>query len=605
MKRLALFLLVTTIFIALAVLYTWPVPREIFSGMVLGLGNDETTLPYYYYWIPELFSIAPFSFLNGALFSPQIGAPVGAVLWIPYVERIVPLLFGGLFTPEQMSFVFLISLHVLAGVLMFWLGQRMGLCFFLSLCMGICLSFTPFTYWRGQMHLGLAGVYFLPFLALAYDYMRHVDRWKKIILPSLLLLMALTTAHYMILVFISLVPFVLLYLWYQTQKRKKQLVARLGVQAFDSKRFWKKRILIVFVFLPMMFGLIWIKLGAPFGFGGLRSEAPLFETALPEDPHRSWDVLVFSARVKDYFTGNYDSSAWDLNPLRALITKQIKKEGDFYPQERSSGVRWVLLVLFVAAIIQRKKIPDYLKHWFTFGLLITGVAFLFSLSPRCIAPAGIGICPSRWIHAIIPEMRAPNRWSVAVNFGVIVVVFCYLQLFMAFLVKNVKDVTRYFIGFLFAIVCVLDAPPTFSFPVTDPEPPLERVSGCGLGIILPYWHSDDAKTYKMIASLRYSDCYIINAQQTPFVSKMFYEIFSEKNLLKKPLGASEWKKAANVLSCLDVKWVKLDPNYKEQGASICTALGFRSTNNLYCEDRALLKKEGTPRGNWQECLSGI
>lgn len=243
-RQIGIWLGVSVFFALLTLAYLWPAPLEIAAGRTLGPAHDDTTMPYHAWWVRELVTRAPFTLLNGSLYTPQIGAPAGANLWIPYVERLSALLSWPFFSAEASGTFFIIFLHVLAGTLTTWLGRRMNLSWWLSVGMGVCIAFTPFTHWRSREHPSLAGVYFTPLLILGWDFLSRSKKQIHFAWAALLFLLVLTTAHYLILMSFPLM--VLIFAW-----------------IFFEHKNQKSRKYLVFAFIPFAIGLLWIRLSTP------------------------------------------------------------------------------------------------------------------------------------------------------------------------------------------------------------------------------------------------------------------------------------------------------------------------------------------------------
>lgn len=601
---------VVLFFTAMGLVYLWPAPLEIFHALpdsagtiaskMPGVGQDGITIPYFYTWIPELFRKLPQTLLNGAMYTPQFGAPAGAILWIPYVERVIPIVGSvtGWFSPEQASLVFTVFLHVLAGSLGYLLARKLKWNAVLSLAFGVCLSFTPFTHFRDQMHLVLSGVYCFPLLGLTYLYVLEAMeshgalKKRSLWIASLCLVLTLTTAHYLVIVTLTILPLVV-FLFHRQAKKK-------GVS-------WAEQIKAgAILFLPFICLLVWIKLAQPISIESLRRDVSLSENAIQVSKRRAWDLLVFCSRPLHYLSGNFDPHAWEWNPIRKKISEYVWEhngQGGAYPQELSSGIRWMLWIPFFIVLIQglrrkRKKLPFTVDPVLVFAFTIAFWAYLCSLSPRAIAPLGIGIAPSRWIYALIPEVRAPNRWSAAVSFTVALVAFIAYSGWISRLKSASVRVLASFTVLAFAVV---DAPPTLHFPLDDITPVVSRPQvGCGLGVHFPYLRGDHLTTYHEIAALRGTDCRIINAQQSSVSDAYFYSVMNEP--FKNPQGVK------SLLSCLGVEWLHFEAGLEASGSYVndsksCELFGFsrasRAKDGLYCSEP---KARSEPLRPWTRCL---
>ena len=592
-KSAAKFAIFLLLFSTLIFAYFWPASRYVFQNHVLGAGQDSTAMPYFFWWLKELTHIAPLSLINTTLYSPQIGAPEGGVIWMPYVERVTGLIASLISTPEQSLYYSVALMLLLCGTLSIWLGRKMELSWSLSFALAVCAAFTPFTHYHSMIQPGFAAVYWLPVIFLGYAYLRkyfkQADKTRKpadIFLPSVLFLTVAATTHYFILIALTLIP--VLYLF---------LLRRLN---------WKNRALAIAALIPLGLALVWVKMGPEIGVSHFKKEKMQISSIIASYENRGWDLLVYSARPIDYLTGNLDHSAWDINPLRKKLTKHVEqREPNWYPAERSSGVRWLLLLTIVPMILLRKRLPLETRHWVFVGLAFAVASYLFSLSPRCISPLGIGVGPSRWVHTIFPEMRAPNRWSPGVSFGLAVAFLSFANFYISKITSSKK---RLLGSFLLVLWLILESPPTFSFPHYKPVPIVVRPKPCGFGAYFPYWNNDNMLKYNIATANRDTDCHILNLQRSPFVDHYFMKTLGEAELFNKNgslvVASKKWALAQETLNCMGINWVLVEDPHKGNGAEICKRLGFKQFDGTFCGEPfySLEKAKNRQPGEWLECI---
>jgi len=570
-------ILAVIFFAVMGCLYLWPAPMEVLAGKTMGYQWDDISLPYFYWWISELSRISFPALLNGAIYSPNLGYPSGSVLWIAYSERIMPLM--PFVSPESASMWYMLFQYILSGFLSYLVGRKIGLDIILSLALGVCVTFTPYTYWRSMMHMSLAGVYVIPATVLAFLYLRDFKSWRGLLAGSGMLLLTLTSAHYLILVVLTLLPFLFFVLIWKSS--------------------WSRRGLLVLAFIPFLLGLVWIKKGLVIGLEPIQNERILFKSPLPA--RRAWDVLVYSARATDYLTGNYNFDIWDWNPLRRYLTERIfdAEKDDFYPQERSSGVRWHLLLGLILFFIYRRKIPLGYRRGIFLGGIVLIVTYVFSLSPRAISPLGIGVMPSRWLHELVPQMRCPNRWSIGVQMGISMIGF----LVFAFLISKLKSRRRRVAAVLALLVfSILDFPPTLAIPTYMSAESVKRPDDCGVGAFLPYSDPMGVVTASQYVRLRSTNCKTINHQQS-YVFKYYKDVFSKETLFDKPFDDLSWVGARKSLDCLSIHWISLEDQYRKNGKLICSQLGYNKfTDGEFCDEPEVPRKANLTESDWRSCV---
>ncbi|OFZ81344.1 MAG: hypothetical protein A2583_14450 [Bdellovibrionales bacterium RIFOXYD1_FULL_53_11] len=581
MKKAIIATAVLAAFLLLAMLYLWPATYyTIAQNHVAGLGEDGTAMPYFFWWLRETARIAPLNLLNPQIYGPQLGAPEGFYAYIPFAERILGLLSTPFSTPDQALFYSIAGQYATSGALAAWLGRRMGLDWILAFGLGICTAFTPYTHVRALTQPGFTGVFFLPLLMLAYDYLRTARAIKDAIVPSLLLLASAASAHYFILIMLTLFAVPAFFLW----------------RAWHTTKHSSRALIALAALVPLVLALGWLRFGPEIGISHIKKHQPLVRNIFETYKNRGWDLLVYSARPVDYLAGSHAPDAWDPNPLRKTLTRHVRsRDPNWYMQERSSGIRWLILLSVIPMLAFRKRFPPGTRHWIIFGLVFAATAYAFSLSPRCISPLGIGIGPSRWVHALFPEMRAPNRWSIAVAAGLAVSYFALVS----WLLGRIRSVRwRTGASLLVVALVILESPPTLRFPHYKAVAPIERGDPCGLGIYFPYWRSDNMAKYQYATAMRQSSCQLANLQRTPWVDKYLHDRLGEQVILSN----SGWSEARRVIGCLGIGWVRIEDEHLARGPAICKKLGFTAFEGIYCERprRALMKM---PNSNpWTECL---
>lgn len=182
-------------------------------------------------------------------------------------------------------------------------------------------------------------------------------------------------------------------------------------------------------------------------------------------------------------------------------------------------------------------------------------------------------------------MRAPNRWSVGVSLGVLIVAFCWIAHAVRIRQKKAKWIELGVTAALLSI-CVAEFPPTFAFPTREIEPKLDFQKNCGRGVFLPYWSADDPRSYHSALRLRGTDCEVINMQNHPPTDRSLTKILGS-DLMASNAGPT-WKNAAQVLSSSSVSWIIYDTGLLPKDT--CSRLGFSEQSSGLCKLGATSQK---------------
>ncbi len=601
LKRIGVVAALWTAYSLLALAYLWPVPRDLSHGRVLGHGGDEVTMVAFVEHVRSLAKRAPLSLLNPSLFVPEIGAPQGSIVWMPYIERVIALVTVPFASPEVTVALIMAVLYVLAGLAACALGQALGLGLLLSFVFGVAYAFTPFMYWRSFQHLALAGIFNIALMAWAAVVIVKNPTPKRAILVACVLLACAFSGHYLLLIAATLVPWIALFVFRHTSERSR-------------RHRWYATAIVV----PFLAFLLWMKTNPHLGQTSLRTEATTFDTPRAHDPGADWAVLVFSAQAIDYLSGNFDERVRDLNPARGWLNDVIRKRhrNDFYAHEHSVGIRWWVLVSFGCALlaVRRRRLGGDDRRWIILGLGIAAIGFFLSLSPRMIAPFGIGIGPSRWVHALVPEMRAPNRWGVATHLGVLITAFVYLgwQIRRWAVDRRWKKWRpEIIVPMLALVITLIEFPPTFQVPtqaaIARSGPLLTEANRCGRVVAVPYLAADRGETYRVITELSNSTCALVNGQQDPRVDLFLRERFKKSG-----------RAARATANCLGVEgfWLT-DKSAKDEWEALCDSSGLHvsPTSDRFCirdgaertdsqnrESRETRENRVSRANDWRTCI---
>lgn len=536
----------TLFFLALSFLYLWPASLTLWNGEVAGRGYDDSNLLFQYWGLREVASHSFLTLFNPALFTLQAGFPEGQVLWFPVLEKFLIALTPHSVPLTALPILHLLVIHLLNLFCSYWCARKYEFNRGLALVFAVGFSLIPYVYFRSQMHHALAGIYAYPLFLIAA---KEIARPRK---AGLLFLAALTSAHYYYFGFILFFP-----------------TAFLVLKGYRQENFknWAMAAIIPALFLGVT------KLGYVYDPLHLREKAvtrPVGETAWSANPKdRAWDVLVYSARPVDYLAGNYEAGKTEWNLLRKKLSEwNMNREGNnFYAQERSSSIRWIILILVALLWIKRKELSPQECELARVALAVAAVFFIFSLSPRAIAPLGRGIMPSQFFHQLFGEMRAANRFSIGVHLGLGILAVLSLKVWF-----SQKSYYR-FIPWVFLLVYLIDNLPTFAFP-THPEGSSLVTRGvdtdvrgnCGVGIHYPYYARDDIRSYRTQNEMRESDCRLLTNTNT----------IDFENWIT--TGMQKNRRAT--LACLNPNFVILEAGYSDEAfEKELVSLGYSKKGN--------------------------
>lgn len=589
-------LLVLGVLTLLGYLYLFPASQLLLRGdtsMMIGDGGDPTTLPFFYDVIIRTFQSNPLNLLYGAVPADQLNPPYSFSLWVPWIERLLALLYAPFIPVETMPTAVMWGLMVLNGAVFYAFGRREGWRPAIALALAAAFAFNPFTRARSISHSALVGIYYLPAVFLALRLTQRPTSRKSLIGAALLLLLAVSAAHYYIMILVALSPFLL---WFYLRDLAPKKRTRYRVE-------WTLRPLarLIAVSFPAVLFLAWNVLAPvpPAYRGGPAVQKPQID---------SMYLMYYNARPIDYLAGDVSHGSSDLNPFRSWITEYVRQNWDTSnPVERSNGIRWSLLFPFLAILVLfvgrkkfRRKLDPALAKQLRYFLVFAVFAYLCSRSPRIFAPAGIGMGPSLWIHLLMPHFRVPSRFGPVFHFGLLVVVGSFFEAWLSS--KRPKFLARRFAPGGFAagllLLMILDYAPLHAVQMDRTYPRLTWLDAsapggdCGTGMVFPYLTpfsplNEERPFYRTIQRLRATDCKLANLPMPEWKTYHLTSILGT-DPYQKAQATPESSRAmedrvVRFAECTRMDWILFgDPVSPAARERICQRLGWKRFHRDAC-----------------------
>lgn len=477
------------------------------SDVYLGEGSDSITNPWQYELIIEASRTSPWSLLRGALYTDQASAPAGQALFIPWSERALCLLFAPFLNTAQMVTAIVWAYLVAAGLAMHACGRVLGWSRAASLVLAIAWSLCPYTRARAVCHVALVSVYFAPCVVLALALLAGrgpARRWsdrRRIAVGALLLVCAISAAHYYVMMLVAFAP--LLALLYFVLSRDLP---------------WRRRIVSLgLAGLPAGGLLLWMSLCSLASADAARvgRDVPAAERVRSEQRHY---LSFFGAKPVDYLAGDVDFGDRDLISPRAALTRAVRSSvtGNFH--ERTNGIRWSLLALALAAPLvmvtptgrRAARSQHLIVVW---ALLLAFSGFLVSLGSQVLVVGGVDLGPAVVVNTLLPGFRVANRAGVLVHFAVLVCAGTTLH----WLEGRLRDRgQRRGLGIVAGLLVLGEYLPLHALParlVEKARGDLERAGACGVGVTVPYvtYGFHDDAYFSAFTSLRGTSCKLLHA----------------------------------------------------------------------------------------------
>lgn len=599
-------LLVGGLLLILSFMYLSPGGGLLLAGdkaKVMSDGTDPTTLPFQYELIASVAKKNFFHLFYGAVPNQIVNAPEGSAAWISWSEKIPSYFLSQLFPVEQVSTALVIFLLVANGLCFYLFARGMKWPQPIAIALSICWAFNPFTRARAKVHMAMAGIYHVPLIFLGLILLKKWPNKKGILLASLCFLFASMTLHYFLIMSAVLLPFMLIFYFWDKP---------------DTSNLKKASLNLVLSGIPAVVFTAWCFF-QPLPQSMIENNAQVLPKTGETTPHQKVHpfLIQFGAHFVDYFAGDTAIGTFDINPLRRAVTHHIHKNlHNSNPHERTNGIRWsiwIIVCLVISVLLFKitkfQYIVDKKKYYWSF-LLLAGASFLLSLSPML---GGSPILPAAWVHSLIPQFRVPSRAGIFVHFSFLAISGTFLTnwLYQSIRIKNYKSslappptqwrpkghswAKKLTIPFILPLIAIIDFPPFMNkMPVAQVAPELSPLTelnheSCGEGMYFPYVSGTFGllEFYYFIQRMRGTGCQIINSSESNIRNQKMLRRFPLHPQVLKAIKAADPRLTNTLTSfvrCTGLDYIVFDRKVPSSWRhSTCKQLGWNMTSKEICQ----------------------
>ncbi len=584
------------IIVALGYAYLFPASHDVFvpnPSRMIGDGSDLTSISWQYRLIVRTFLHDPARLLFGAVFTEETNAPIGAALWIPWDERILVLLLSPFTRDETLPTVVTWALMSLSGLAMYVFGRVIKWPRLVAFGMGICFAYNNYTRARATVHTGFTGLFGIALVFTALELLSQrappaVDvedarrrRRRTSMWGTIALFLAMTSAHYYIVMLLALSPFFLVY--FVMRARSSGLPV------------WRSVGRLVACSLPAVVFLGWNF------FMPVAAKYRTAASAAPEVRKENVEFLhAFGAHPIDYLGFDVKLGSKDWLKSRIEYTETIRAEvGGSNLHERSNGIRWSLLAIFFVATVS--ALWPGVRHTEARSvqlrkLLIfyAAMCFLLSLSPQGLKVYDTEIGPSLLIFKYLPNFRVPSRFGPYAEFGIIAVAGEFL-VSLSRRWSGAAQLAKWVVNPLVPVIAIVDYAPINPMMMTDftyARKELVLPNGeCGMGTSVPFSHWG----YWQYQQARGTGCRLLVPSESLPEHLMESRFSEHQNYDTAPVQAS----VVSFARCTGMDWVVFCGNVSRSAReAMCAELGWKLVSNDSC--RAL--SVSTTKRKPMDCL---
>lgn len=569
---------VVALLVVLGYLYLYPASAHLFAGRgdwLLSNGGDHTPLPTLYDMVSEEARERPRRLLYGAVYTERLNPPHGFALLFPWIERWVVAIADRFSPIEAVPTAVVWFFMVLNGACFYLFGRVEGWRRTVALALAIAFAFNVYTRARAAVHAGLVALYLLPLLFVGLRLLqRGATRRNLVSAAGLFLLCAMAPAYYVVMG-IALLP-LLLWFYFRGLPEGRRPLGAFGTLAATAA--------------PAVLFLAW-NVAAPVPSAYRDRDAVHLPAVL-----RNF-LYEFSARPSDYLVGDISlvepgagaREPRDWNPLRRAVNAYARANvAPSNLHERSNGIRWVLLVPFIAFLFAwavprfRRRLDPELRREGSFFAVLAIWAFFFSLSPAAIR-LETDLGPALWLHKLVPNFRVPARFGAFVHFAVLALVGHAAETWLRRIDSGRGRRLTFALAAALPVVVVLDHPPLQPVPVVRLSPtlkPVEEASAdghCGIGLFFPYvaanpQFEDEAEFYRALQRLRRTDCVAINSTVPTPTSESLRARLGRRAHKRDPATEA---RLLELIRCARLDWIVFSSQVPPaQRDRICGALGW-------------------------------
>lgn len=576
--------------------YVWlhPASKELLAGnasVMVGDNSDSVTNVWQYQLVVDTLRREPLHLFWGALFSDQMVFPAGQPVFIPYSERLIVLLLAPFMRVDLMPTAVAWSYSVLAGLSMYVCGRSFGWSRLLSFSLALAWAVNPYMRARAEVHIALDAIYFAPMAVTAVRVLAGAPpplgwaRRTELLVSALLFLGASCTAHYYLMLLVGFAPmFALLYAVLLPKGTK-----------------WKGATLRLAIAVAPSLLLVATTAFAPLPAREAAIVARGAATAQDVRAINRRELANYGAEPIDFAGGDVRFGDRDVNPLRAAVTRTIRKEARFNFHERTNGIRWVVLAGFAALVpmlswprLRRRLTRDQCRLG-AVALLVAFIAFELALGLSEERFGNIERSPILYFTRLFPAFRIANRIGILIHFAALVGAGIVLHSLSA----GRRQILAGAFG-LCVLVEYLPLHPVILAPVAIRRDGLAAAANggaCGAGISVPYLtHGFEAEDYYLTATeLRGTSCKLIHSTYSS----------REDDQLRERLSSKSWDEAslARIVTfarCTRASWAIFRLDAPEAFRNdFCARLGWSFVTADSCRGDA---SELGPARDVRECV---
>ncbi len=592
-KEALRWLVCAALFFTLSIHYFRPASFTLFSknspAVLLSDGSDATTVPFQHHTLRKTADEHPSWLLYGSILTPQLNAPSGFGLWIPWIERGLVLALRPWVEPEKSGVALILAIAVLNGLSFLLFARVMRWPWVISVTLATAYALTPYVRARAGVHPILAGTFGFPLALAALEisarrFETSIQRLKAQASAAMLLVLACTAAHYYQILLIGIAPFLL-----------PVYLHRRAIHHGDASTFsWKNLLAGLKVLLPASIPAIlflgWNR------FVPFPPEAPALPQAHFPIP---WFFKVYVAHFVDYLSGDIVFGSDDLMPWRGDLTAWVRwnLEGSNF-HERTNGIRWSLLVLFAVASVSSIRSalrtkkgfwnPDA-KNGSIAALWLVFWSLWFSLDPHfpfTFFKTATG--PAAWLHFFIPQFRVASRFGVLVYLGVLWACGDWLTRRFGNTLSKLPAHRAGIWAFIGVSLMCLDYPalnPSWTETVAPSwSELLPEKRACGRGLAFPYFSEMNLgpgfRFYREIQALHGTDCELMGRVAPDSFNAQLSQLFGPETFasaIQSGEGATRVleTRLSQFLTCTRARWIRFHDEvpaaFRE---SLCKKLGW-------------------------------
>lgn len=530
--------------------------------MMIGDGTDTRGLLWAYELVKSTWREHPSRMLYGSIYTTLRAVPDGGGIWVPINEKLLVPLLTQLARDGLLPTAVALTLMVFNGMSVVYMGEKLR--WHRAATFAIALAFTviPYTRARAAVHIALVGYYWLPLaigatagIADIWRDGKAVSQRRAYLEYALVLLLAVTVAHYYLILLAILLPW---FVYFFSQR---------------SASFRFRRWLFAALCAAPAIAITAFQFSHP-----LPPDVPIPASGIPVSDkvlaHRM--VRAYGVEPWNYVTGDIKFGPYDALYPRQLVNEVVyTPDQSRNPHERSNGIRWLILIpLLVAGAIYPFRKPRVAPSRQTQAWLVLAAgAWLCALSPEFFPALCEKFTPAMLINRLVPQFRVPSRIGPVFHFALLLLFGDLLSSCF----QRRKPIAS-FLSFTVPLCIVLESAPVSPMlrsELLDVWPQLSRADGsCGAGFSLPF----EEANYDIFEETRGTRCALVNpllSTEAEGLERAFGEDAFQDGLAAETLPA--------FVECMGLSWIRFGgPLAGGRAANLCHSLGWQMTSAKIC-----------------------